>query len=423
MSQTQDTDSSPSRVMDEVRDFYNRYPYPQPVLNLENYRSQWQDAQRRRADFHLFWPSRPYKEEQTILVAGCGTSQAARHALRWPDAQVTGIDISGTSLRHTRELKRKYNLRNLTIRKIAIEQVEQLGSQFDKIICTGVLHHLDDPEAGLKALRSVLKQDGAMHLMVYAAYGRTGIYMMQDYAHRLGITPSNQEIEDLKMVLSELPRGHPLDYLLRQAPDFQHPGALADALLNPQDRAYTVPQLFKLLQSCGMRFVRWFRQAPYLPQCGILSRTPHAARLANLPLQEQFAAVELFRGTITQHSFIAYRDDHPQGTASVHFDGDDWQGYVPIRQPRLVCIEDRLPPETAAVLINQDHIDTDLIHPIDQLGKRLFTNIDDYKSVRSIIQSVEPFPTQNQIMERGRTFFERLWLYDHVVFDASKGIH
>ena len=63
-----------------VKDFYERYPYPRPIDNLDNYRRRWQDPNRRRADFHLFWPDKPYAEDRTILVAGCGTSQAAKHA-------------------------------------------------------------------------------------------------------------------------------------------------------------------------------------------------------------------------------------------------------------------------------------------------------------------------------------------------------
>src|ERR1700676_5125515 len=102
-------------VADEVRDFYDRYPYPPPINNLEKYQRVWQDRERRRADFHLFWPGRSYKEDQSILVAGCGTSQAAKHALRWPAADVTGIDSSATSVHHTEELKRKYNLKNLHV--------------------------------------------------------------------------------------------------------------------------------------------------------------------------------------------------------------------------------------------------------------------------------------------------------------------
>ena len=142
---------------------------------------------RRRADYHLFWPARPYREDHSILIAGCGTSQAAKHALRWPAAQVTGIDFSATSVRCTEELKRKYNLNNLQVHQLPIERVSELGTSFDQIVCTGVLHHLADPDAGLSALRGVLKPDGAMHLMVYAPYGRTGIYMLQEFCRRIGI--------------------------------------------------------------------------------------------------------------------------------------------------------------------------------------------------------------------------------------------
>ena len=89
----------PRSVGEDVRAFYERHPYPPPVDSLEKYRRLGQDRQKRRADYHLFWPARPYREDQSILIAGCGTSQAAKHALRWPAAQVTGIDFSATSVR------------------------------------------------------------------------------------------------------------------------------------------------------------------------------------------------------------------------------------------------------------------------------------------------------------------------------------
>ena len=97
---------------------------------------------------------------------------------------MTGIDFSATSVRHTEELKRKYSLNNLQVRQLPIERASELETSFDQIVCTGVLHHLADPDAGLKALRGVLKPDGALHLMVYAPYGRAGIYMLQEFCRR-----------------------------------------------------------------------------------------------------------------------------------------------------------------------------------------------------------------------------------------------
>ena len=50
-------------------------------------------------------------------------SQAAAHAMREPDAHVTAIDVSETSLNLTRELQRLYGLRNLALHRLAIEEV------------------------------------------------------------------------------------------------------------------------------------------------------------------------------------------------------------------------------------------------------------------------------------------------------------
>src|SRR5437763_15839974 len=100
MNQRADGDAVAEEVADKVRAFYERHPYPPPVNDLDKYRARWRDRQRRRADFHLAWPARAYREDHSILIAGCGTSQAAKHALRWPAARVTGIDFSTTSVRH-----------------------------------------------------------------------------------------------------------------------------------------------------------------------------------------------------------------------------------------------------------------------------------------------------------------------------------
>lgn len=417
LSQQQEGDSTSSAVAEQVRGFYDRHPYPRPLHSLDQYRRLWRDQQRRRAEYHLLWPAEPYREDRSILVAGCGTSQAAKHAVRWPAALVTGIDFSARSVRHTEGLKRKHNLKNLQVYQLPIERVDELRTSFDQIVCTGVLHHLADPDAGLKTLRDVLKPEGAVHLMVYAPYGRAGIYMLQEYCRQLGIHPSEREIRDLAIALRALPRGHPLEHLLREAPDFGQKAGLADALLHPQDRAYSVPQLFDFIEEGGLEFGRWLRQAPYLPQCGSIAQTPHAPRLAQLAAREQFSAMELFRGTMLRHSLIAYRSDRSVEHKSTQFEDECWQSYVPIRLPTAISVQERLPPGTAAVLINRSHTYTDLCLPIAKDEKLLLDAIDGSHTIAAIVRGKW---VQGQPWERARTFFERLWWYDQVVFDTSR---
>src|SRR5277367_494917 len=230
-----------------VRDFYERMPYPAPAANLDSSQHLYANPDSRKALLHLIWPAGAPRRKLRILVAGCGTSQAVRYALREPDAEITAVDISETSLSHTRKLQRKYELSNLELHRLPIENAAALGRSFDLIVCTGVLHHLLDPDLGLSALRDVLAPEGAMHLMVYARYGRTGIYMMQDYCRLLGIGTSQGELADLGATLDALPADHPISPLLRRVKDFRQADAMADTLLHPRDRAYTVSELYAWL--------------------------------------------------------------------------------------------------------------------------------------------------------------------------------
>ncbi len=404
---------------EEVQNFYNQYPYPRPVDDLANYGLLWNDRQRRIADFHLFWPAQPYREDFSILIAGCGTSQAAKYAMRWPEAQVTGIDFSATSLRKTEDLKRKYDLKNLEVQQLAVERAGELGRSFDQIVCTGVLHHLVAPDAGLSALRTVLNPDGAMHLMVYAPYGRTGIYMLQEFCRKLGISASDEAIRDLVAALKLLPPGHPLETVLRVAPDFGNEAELADALLHPQDRAYSVPQFFDFLDRAGLKFGRWTRQAPYSSKCGVIPSLPQADLLAKLTLNELYAAVELFRGTMVRHSAVVYRDETCAELQRIDFSQDGWLDYVPVRIADTVCVLDRLPPGAAAVLINRAHTFRDLFLPINATQKRFFDSIDGKRRIEDIVQTTSTPIEQTRDVDLARSFFEQLWWQDQVVFDTS----
>jgi SAM-dependent methyltransferase len=395
-----------------VEAFYEAHPYPPAVDDLEGYARKWDDR-RRRAESHLFWPAQPYRDDRCILVAGCGTTQAAKFAMRWPRAAVTGIDVSAASIAFAEDLKRRYGLGNLQLRQLPVERAAELERTFDLVVCTGVLHHLPDPDAGLRALRAVIAMQGALQLMVYAPYGRAGIYLIQDYCRRLGIEPTAAEVLDLIVSLRALPPDHPLVPVLRKSQDLLTREGLADALLNPQDRSYSVPELLDLLAGAGLKFGRWLRQAPYLPQCGGPAATPHAPRLMQLAVEERYAAMELFRGTMARHTVVAHRSDEREPAAAVDFDGDAWLNYVPVRAADTIAVREKLPPGAAAVLINRTHSYTDIYLPIDAVQEALLSAVDGSCTITQIASGIAS-------LGAARDFFQQLWDYDQVVFDTSR---
>ena len=397
--------------MDAVSAFYEQRPYPPAADDLDSYRLRWTGA-RREAESYLFWPFEPHRDDRSTLVAGCGTSQAAHYAVCWPNASIAGIDVSESSIAFEEHLKQRHALENLELHVLSIERAHELGRKFDHIVCTGVLHHLADPGAALQTLRMLLKPHGAMHLMVYAPYGRAGVYVIQEYCRQLGIGTTDSDIRDLAVSLRSLPPDHPLVPLLRNSPDFSTPAGIADALLHPRDRAYSVPQLFELLAEADLAFGRWVRQAPYLPSCGSLAAPPHRSKLQRLEPAEQYAAVELFRGTMVRHSVVAYHRTLPPDLFTPDFESQAWAQYVPMRLADTIAVRENLPPGAAAVLINRSHTYTDLYLPVDERELRMLDAVDGKRAILEIAGSGrEPALAQS--------FFEKLWQWDQVALAMS----
>lgn len=408
------TESQANVGADPICEFYTNHPYPPPLPHLDRAVSLWQDPNVHRAEWHLLWPHKEYRADFDVLIAGCGTWQSAKFALTHPDARVIGIDVSQTSLQHTEALKQKYDLTNLDVREHAIESAGELNQQFDMIVCTGVLHHLADPDAGLRALAPLLKPDGAMYLMLYAPYGRTGVHMIQEYCRRLGVDTSPQEVKDLTTVLRNLPQHHPLISMFRGERQSLDADALVDALLNPRDRTYSVPEIYDFVERNGLKFGRWYWQAAYLPHCGAIAGTPHGPRLAALPEREQYLQMELWRGLMVNHDFAVYGGGFDTDQLQVRFDDDRYLNYVPIRRAWTTCMEERLPPGAAGALVNQTHVFDDLYILINEQQKQLYQAIDGHRSIAEIVEQ------EKDAAAFAREFFEDLWWYDQAVFDTSK---
>jgi hypothetical protein len=109
-----------------------------------------------------------------------------------------------------------------------------------------VLHHLDDPAAGLSALVSVLAERGGLGLMVYGTLGRTGVYPAQTMLRAQagdGEAEPAARVALARRLLAQLP---PTNWLRRNPFLADHlkgdDAGLYDLLLHSRDRAYTVPE-------------------------------------------------------------------------------------------------------------------------------------------------------------------------------------
>jgi len=382
---------------------YEAFAYPEPFADIAE---QVAKGYHQIGDPVLYapvlWPRGKPNRSLRVLVAGCGTVQAACIAYTNREDEVVGIDLSEASLAHERFLQERHGLSNLKLFKGDLLEAEALGSAFDVIVSTGVLHHLQDPATGLAALRKALVPDGVMVLMVYGQTVRTGVYMLQDAFRRMGIEQTSDGVAQVRQILAELPGRHFAQVYIQAADELKHDAALVDTFLHQQDRAYTVPQVVALVDGAGLSFQNWidnnsyWRNAVWGPDSAI------AAAVDPLPAPEHWAAVEMLRQSAGFHMFTARHSDFD--VAVVDFERDDWREFLPHPAPGLSRIGEGL-FKRGGYELRCSELEQFVLDGAD--GKRTIGEIID-------VPALETIP-KDQRDEFARRYFEHLWKLGHVM--------
>ena len=395
---------------DPVREQYERWPYPVPAEDLDAFPlhgpgSRYADLR----DHHFgYWPTAPaYRAELDILVAGCGTFAGAAYAYFYPRARVTAFDVSTASLAHEERLKRRHGLANLTLRELRLEDAAALGAEYDFISVVGVLHHLEDPVAGLRALGGCLRPDGVLAGMVYGRYGRLGVSMMQEVFRALGLGQDPAGVQAVKEGLSAVPPWHPVrDYLERAREDLLADTALVDAFLHRRERAYTVAECLQLVGSAGLAFQGWDDNFLYHPELTLAEDHPFRARLAALPEPEAWRVGELMFGAIPAHFFHACRRDRDPATYRADFAGSRFLAWTPV--PRAAIVEHEGAPSLvrgAFPPVGLDASQARIVHAID--GQR---------TIGACLRAAGLDPSEPAIVDYARNMFRSLWRFGYMLF-------
>jgi SAM-dependent methyltransferase len=359
----------------------------------------------------MFWPACGYKLDLDILVAGCGTNQAAVFAFTNPGARVVAIDVSQPSLDHHRFLKDKYGMQNLELHRLPIEEAGSLGRDFDLVVSTGVLHHLADPVVGAQSLAARLRPDGVMALMLYARYGRIGVEMLQAVFRELGLKQNEASVLMVKEAIASLAPDHPLRSYIAMAPDLAFDAGLVDTFLHGRDRSYTVADCLDLVTSAGLVFQEWFLKSVYYPP-----PTPgnafHAA-VAALPDEKQWHVMERINARNGCHFFTACRADRPADTYRIDFASPAAVGYVP--EFRFRC-----------GLEGTEVFRYDWRMPLDPVQLALVQHVDGRRTIGEIVAAaatsgVLPPRGEAELEALGRNVFRSLWQRDFLAMALRPG--
>lgn len=234
-----------SKKIEELGNQYNNYIYPKPC---EDINTEWILKNKflqgdPNYHWHKLWPERPYsREKMNILVAGCGANQAAILAKCNPVHNFIGIDISLASINHHKKLKKKFDIDNLEL--ICDDFRNQtFRFNFDYIISTGVIHHLEDPNSALSFFNNLLKDQGVLYLMVYGNQESSSIQSLKEIFKKFELSQNKESINNIRNLINKLDKNHPSKIFINQFADFNYDSGVVDLFLNVQEKFYSLKEL------------------------------------------------------------------------------------------------------------------------------------------------------------------------------------
>lgn len=289
--------------MVSVSEQYEAYPYPERKPEDERRRLITGSPSHPLEMDHFLWAGkRDWSKPLRALFAGGGSGDGLiQLATVLQEAgrpyEITYVDLSRASRRIAEERAKIRGLSNINFTTGSLLDAPDLG-RFDYIDCCGVLHHLPDPAAGFQALRGALALDGGMGVMVYAPYGRSGVYPLQEAFCALfqGMKP-DQRLKHAREILERVPEGHPFRTNPNLVDHQEGDAGFYDLLLHSQDRPYSAAELLAVLDETDWQLASFTTPALY-----------DLARYAPVPngLSEQagWGIAEKLNGSLKTH--VAY---------------------------------------------------------------------------------------------------------------------
>ena len=238
----------------EVRQQYEENPYPR-WLHL-GYNTPTNYGRALEAELEGFRAPQFFNMGTIkILVAGSGTGRHALHVARYfRNVEVTAVDLSARSLAYSKRMAERYGIHNVRFLQADILELDQLDERFHVIECSGVLHHMSEPEQGLKALQRRLEANGLLKIGLYSERARRIVSQAQGQIARLGYTARQADIRRFREHLLQKRLEGDYSALLKSR-DFYSTSGCRDLLFHVQEHCYSPARIKTLLDQNALKFL------------------------------------------------------------------------------------------------------------------------------------------------------------------------
>ena len=244
----------------KVREQYEQNPYPRwryTNMSLPNNFFRWINTEIKpnKIDYNKNF------DKPNVLIAGGGTGKHTISATKYENAEILAVDLSLTSLAYSKRKTDELGLKNIEYLQADILQLKKLNRKFDIIECSGTLHHMKDPVAGLKVLSDILQPHGYLKLGLYSQDARKHVAKVKEFIKKENFNNTLEDIRACRQVLINKSK----DKLLHRAAfgfDFYSTSSVRDLLFHVQEHRYKLPQISKILKDLNLEFLGFIYPNP-----------------------------------------------------------------------------------------------------------------------------------------------------------------
>ena len=194
------------------------------------------------------------KDNLDVLIAGCGTGkQCIQFSTLIKNVDIKAIDLSFSSLGYTQRKIDEYEINNIELLNADILEYGDCKKVYDVIECSGVLHHLEEPEKGLGVLKTLLNKSGVMKIAVYSKTGRHFLESAREEIDKRGYKYNNGGLKKIRQsIISNQSCGYAT---IRSINDFYSESQLRDLLFNENEHLFDIPRIVEMLDKNKLTFI------------------------------------------------------------------------------------------------------------------------------------------------------------------------
>ena len=242
-----------NKISEEVKNQYEENPYPRWRYCNQLFSMNLKDDvnyQIRPNIINLEKKSGKIK----ILLAGCGTGKHLISIGKYANSNILAIDLSLASLAYAKRKVDEFNYNNIQFLHSDILELENLDQKFDIIESAGTLHHMENPNDGLKYLLKVLKPNGLLRLGLYSELARHDIVKLREIIKTKNFEPNIDGIRKIReFILSQNKSKNIFSSVMTK--DFYSTSMIRDLLFHVKEHRYTIPKLIETLRDFNLEFL------------------------------------------------------------------------------------------------------------------------------------------------------------------------